>query len=229
MELLYFVLGTGVQLESKNWPISKPIMEKVTPYWIYTKSKDCIWYTQDPDTYRYVLKVPEKVYFRSQILECPSTGEYWNISGVPVLPENVIFTFFRTCWCYSETYNTGTQKWSSIVQYSCTSIWDLKYTFSKVPLCHWFNTDFLTVHRYHQILCHTLGGQNSARSWNLNFSLAVVASNTPGGTLQLLHWAVVPVAVAAAYPHSHSSLAITTAILCYMRATTLHGSYLNFQ
>ena len=72
----------------------------------------------------------EKVYFRSQILECPSIGEYWNISGVPVLSENVIFTFFRKCWCYSEAYNTGSQKGSSIVQYSCTSIWDLKYTFS---------------------------------------------------------------------------------------------------
>ena len=32
---------------------------------------------------------PEKVYFRSQILERPSIGEYWNISGVPVLPENL--------------------------------------------------------------------------------------------------------------------------------------------
>ena len=72
----------------------------------------------------------EKVYLRSQILERPSIGEYWNISGVPVLPENVIFTFFRTCRCYSEAYNTGMQKWSGIVQYSCTSIWDLKYTFS---------------------------------------------------------------------------------------------------
>ena len=39
--------------------------------------------------------------------------------------------FFRTYWCYSEAYNTGTKKWSSIVQYSCTSIWDLKYTFSE--------------------------------------------------------------------------------------------------
>ena len=72
----------------------------------------------------------EKVYFRSQILERPSIGEYWNISGVPVLPENMIFTSFTTRWCYSEGYNTGTQKWSSIGQYSCTSIWDLKYTFS---------------------------------------------------------------------------------------------------
>ena len=31
----------------------------------------------------------EKVYFRSQILECPSIGENWNISGEPVLPENL--------------------------------------------------------------------------------------------------------------------------------------------
>ena len=52
----------------------------------------------------------EKVYFRSQILERPSIGEYWNIFGVPVLPENVILTFFGTCWCYLEAYNTGMQK-----------------------------------------------------------------------------------------------------------------------
>ena len=77
-----------------------------------------------------VILEQEKVNFRSQILERPSIGEYWNISGVPVLPESVIFTFFRMCWCYSEAYNTGMQKWSSIVQYLCTSIWDLKYTFS---------------------------------------------------------------------------------------------------
>ena len=32
----------------------------------------------------------EKVYFRSQILERPRIGEYWNISSVPVLPGNVI-------------------------------------------------------------------------------------------------------------------------------------------
>ena len=65
------------------------------------------------------------------MLERPSISEYWNIFSVSVLPENVIFTFLRMCWCYSETYNTGTQKWSSIVQYSCTSILDFKYTFSK--------------------------------------------------------------------------------------------------
>ena len=72
----------------------------------------------------------EKVYFRSQILERPSIGEYWNIFSIPVLPENEIFTFFRTCWCYSEAYNTETQNWSSIVKYLCTNIWDFKYTFS---------------------------------------------------------------------------------------------------
>ena len=54
--------------------------------------------------------------------EHPSIGEYGNISGVPVLPKNVIFTFFRICWCYSEAYSTGTQKWSSTVHYSCRDL-----------------------------------------------------------------------------------------------------------
>ena len=80
------------------------------------------------------LKSPEKVYFRSQILEHTSIDKYWNISGVPVLPENVIFTFFRMCWWHPEANNTGTPKWFSIAQYSCTSIWDLKYTFPKSPI-----------------------------------------------------------------------------------------------
>ena len=30
---------------------------------------------------------------------------------------------------YPEAHNTATQKWYSIVQYSCTSIWDLQDTF----------------------------------------------------------------------------------------------------
>ena len=75
-----------------------------------------------------IVRWREKVNFRSQILVRPGI-EYWNIFVVTVLPEIVTFTFFRTCWCYSEAYNTGKQKWFSIVQYSCTSIWDLKYTF----------------------------------------------------------------------------------------------------
>ena len=74
----------------------------------------------------------EKVNFRSQILERPSIGKYWNILCVPVLSGNVIFTSFRTCWWHPEANNTGMPKWSSIVQYSCTSIWDLKFTFSEV-------------------------------------------------------------------------------------------------
>ena len=44
-----------------------------------------------------VMLLQVKVYFRSHILERPSIGEYWIISGVPVLPENVTFTFFRKC------------------------------------------------------------------------------------------------------------------------------------
>ena len=41
--------------------------------------------------------LPEKVYFRSQILEHPSIDQCWNISGVPVLPKNVICMFFNIC------------------------------------------------------------------------------------------------------------------------------------
>ena len=68
----------------------------------------------------------------SQILERASIGEYWNISSVPVLLENVIFISLECAKCYPEAHNTGTQKWSSIVQYLCTSIWDLKYSFSDI-------------------------------------------------------------------------------------------------
>ena len=42
-------------------------------------------------------KIWGKVYLRSQILECPNNGEYWNISCVQVLLENVIFMFFGMC------------------------------------------------------------------------------------------------------------------------------------
>ena len=93
-------------------------------------------------------------------LERPSIDEYWNISGVSVLPENVIFTFFRTCRFYSEAFNTGTQKWSSIVQYSCTSIWDLKFTFFLwflQTVFKWWRFKEITV--YHQ---HTVGVRDHA-------------------------------------------------------------------
>ena len=52
-------------------------------------------------------------------------GEYFNISGVPLLLKNVIVTFFKRCYCYPEVYNTGTQTivWSSIrVSVSGTSV-----------------------------------------------------------------------------------------------------------
>ena len=39
----------------------------------------------------------EKVHLRSQILECPCIRENLNISGVPVLPENMIIMLFRKC------------------------------------------------------------------------------------------------------------------------------------
>ena len=57
-----------------------------------------------------------KTKFGKSILHgVPDTGtsQYWQIleiSGVPVLTKNVIFTFFRTSWRYSEAYNTRTQK-----------------------------------------------------------------------------------------------------------------------
>ena len=73
------------------------------------------------------------------ILQVPDTGtfQYWWILEhfwCNSMLETMIFTFFRTCWRYAQTYNTGMQKWSSIVQYSCTSIWDLKYTFSHLHI-----------------------------------------------------------------------------------------------
>ena len=73
-----------------------------------------------------------KVYFRSQILECPSIGEYWNIFGSPVLLENVIFTILECAGVIQKLTILECKKWSSIVQYLCTSIWDLKYTFSDI-------------------------------------------------------------------------------------------------
>ena len=51
----------------------------------------------------YYKSFSEKVYVRSQILERRSIGKYWNNSGVLILPENVIFMFFKKmCYCYPE-------------------------------------------------------------------------------------------------------------------------------
>ena len=109
----------------RYWNI--PVLVNTGTFFVY---QYCLkmWYLRSLEHAGVIQK--EKVNFRSQILVRPSIGEYWNTFGVPVLPENVIFTFFRMCWCYSEDNNTVTQKWFSIVQYSCTSIWDFKYTFS---------------------------------------------------------------------------------------------------
>ena len=118
-----------------SWEQCSPLPHFIHPCWL-AKSVILIPFImgyvvglglQNPE-----LKILEKVYFRSQILECPSIGKYWNISAVLVLPENVIFMFFRTCWWHPEANNTGMPKWSSIAQYSCTSIWDLNFTFSKI-------------------------------------------------------------------------------------------------
>ena len=62
---------------------------------------------------QWMTKTLEKIYFTSQILKLPCIYEYWNISGILVLPKNVIFEFCRTC--YPEAHNTGKQKWSSTV------------------------------------------------------------------------------------------------------------------
>ena len=90
-----------------------------------------------------------KVYFWSQILDCLSIGECWNISGVLVLPENVMFTSLEHASAI-QAHNTGKQKCSRVVQYMCTSIWDLKYAFSFWELLHFHdhaqNFAKITVH-----------------------------------------------------------------------------------
>ena len=39
----------------------------------------------------------KKVFLGPRYWNPPSIGEYWNISGLPVLPENVTFRFFKMC------------------------------------------------------------------------------------------------------------------------------------
>ena len=56
---------------------------------------------------------------------------YGNIFGVIVLPENVIFTFLGAAAVIKKFTILERKKWSSIVQYSCTSIRNFKYNFSK--------------------------------------------------------------------------------------------------
>ena len=46
------------------------------------------------------------------LLEHPSISEYWEVSGVPVLPKNVVFMFIRRCWCYADGHRLECRKWS---------------------------------------------------------------------------------------------------------------------
>ena len=46
----------------------------------------------------------KSIYFGSQILKCLSIGENWNIFGVPVLAENVIY---RESWGMANTILLG--------------------------------------------------------------------------------------------------------------------------
>ena len=39
-------------------------------------------------------EIRKKVYSKSQILECPSIGEYWNIFSVPVLYSIIMKSLF---------------------------------------------------------------------------------------------------------------------------------------
>ena len=77
------------------------------------------------------IKEMKKVNFSSHILKHPSTGEYCNIYGVQVLSKNVTLTFFRKTRfiLLSRSSRYWNVEWPVVVQYSCTSIWDLKYTF----------------------------------------------------------------------------------------------------
>ena len=125
MELSYFFLYFGKKYNSgsRYWNVPVLVNTGTSQYW---------WILERPSIGEY-WNIPVLVNIGTSqhwwILEHLSIGEYWKIFGVLVLTGNVIFTFFRIYRCYSEAYNTGKQKWSSIVQYSCTSIWDLKYTF----------------------------------------------------------------------------------------------------
>ena len=100
---------------------------------IYYSALNCVMtlYLNDVCSRTYdeacVVALQSHLKVRKKYTSCP---RYWNVlvlvnTGTflvyQYLPENVIFMSFRTCWCYSEAYNTGMQKWFSIGQYSCTS------------------------------------------------------------------------------------------------------------
>ena len=55
-----------------------------------------------------IVAVWENVYLRSQILERPSIGNNWNISCIPVLTENVMFTFYNVLRFIPQIWNAKT-------------------------------------------------------------------------------------------------------------------------
>ena len=87
-------------------------------------------FTKKISKFKIPLPYLAKVYSRSQILERPSIGGYWNKFGVPVLLENVIFTFFR---CGVIQKLTILERKNGLVlsntRVPVGPIWDLKYTF----------------------------------------------------------------------------------------------------
>ena len=92
-QIITIICVTYVQ---KDYQIRALIKQLLTKYQICTKLPQISHFHKNSDFYS-LIELLEKVYLRSQILECLSIGEYWNISGVPVLPENVIFMFFIMC------------------------------------------------------------------------------------------------------------------------------------
>ena len=64
-----------------------------------------------------------------QVLDTRTSQHWWILEHFwcTNIAQSVIFTFFRMWWWDPAANNTGMPKWCNIVQYSCTSIWDLKY------------------------------------------------------------------------------------------------------
>ena len=93
------LLGEELQIDEKNsnFKIFESALDMKSGYAFHSKETESAVATRYYcilSSFFFFFFFLEKVNFRSQILECPSIGQYWNIFGVPVLPENVILTFF---------------------------------------------------------------------------------------------------------------------------------------
>ena len=82
----------------------------------------------DPKIYSSV----QKVYFKSQILKCPSIDEYRSILVHQYCPVNVYLYGLEQAIFIHKLSNTQTEIWSSIVQYTQSSILESKCTLSQV-------------------------------------------------------------------------------------------------